>query len=65
VRAFNFLRRTAKRFLREESGATAAEYAILIAAIVVACVAGVAAFRAPAGSMFDSSGNTIGTYADP
>ncbi len=65
MRAFTFLGRVARRFLRGESGATAVEYAVLVALVVSVCVAAAAAFRAPAGSAFDNSGNTIGTYADP
>lgn len=65
MRASQFLRRAATRLLRGESGATAVEYAVLIAFVLAACIAGVAAFRAPAGSAFDGSGHTIGTHADP
>jgi Flp pilus assembly pilin Flp len=65
MRAFNYLRRMGRRFLAEESGATAVEYAILVAFVVLVCVAGVAAFRVPAGSAFGSSTNNIGTYPDP
>lgn len=65
MRAFNFLRRAARRFVSGESGTTAVEYAILVAFVVLVCLAGVAAFRVPAGSAFNSSTNNIGTYADP
>jgi Flp pilus assembly pilin Flp len=54
-----------RRFLRGESGATAVEYAVLVAFVLMGCIAAVLAFREPAGSAFDNSGNTIGTYADP
>ena len=65
MRAFDFLRRAARRFIRGESGATAVEYAVLIAFVVLACVAAAAAFQAPAGSAFEGSGTTVGTYPDP
>lgn len=63
--AMNTLRRAARRFLRSDSGATAAEYAVLLAFVLVACLAAVNAFRAPAGSALERSGTSIGTYPDP
>ncbi len=65
MRAFNFLRRAAGRFLRGESGATAVEYAVLVAFVLIVCIAAVAAFKAPARAAIDSSGTSIGTYPDP
>jgi Flp pilus assembly pilin Flp len=65
VRVLRTLRRAAGRFLREESGATALEYAVLLAFLLMTCIAAVNAFRAPAGSALESSGTSIGTYADP
>jgi Flp pilus assembly pilin Flp len=59
------LRRAAGRFLRADSGATAIEYAVLVAFVLMACLAAVNAFRAPAGSALESSGTSIGTYPDP
>ncbi|MFM8271421.1 MAG: Flp family type IVb pilin [Gemmata sp.] len=61
MRKFTFLR----RLLREESGTTAIEYAVLVAFVVLVCIAGVAAFQNPAGSAISSSTTTIGTYPDP
>jgi Flp pilus assembly pilin Flp len=54
-----------RRFIAEESGATTVEYAILVAFVVLVCVAAVAAFRVPAGSAFSSNTTSIGTYPDP
>jgi len=34
-------------------------------AAVAVCAAAVAAFKAPAGSAFQSSGDSVGAYADP
>ena len=65
MRLFNSLRRAARRFLAGESGATAVEYAVLVAFVLLLCAAAAAAFQAPAGSAFDNSGTTIGTYPDP
>ena len=65
MRAFRVLRRAARRFLRAESGATAIEYAVLVAFVLMACLAAVNAFRSPAGSALESSGTSIGTYPDP
>lgn len=60
-----FLRRAARRFLGDESGATTAEYAVLAAFLMLVCVAAVAAFKVPAGSAIEASGTSVGTYADP
>ncbi len=65
MRAFVSLGRAAGRFLRSESGTTAVEYAVLLAFLVIVCMAAVAAFQLPAGLAFDSSSTSIGTYPDP
>ena len=65
MRAITFLRRAAGRLLKGDSGATAVEYAVLLAFVMLACIAAVAAFQAPAGSAFGSTGTSIGTYPDP
>ena len=65
MRVLSSLRRAVRRFFGAESGATAVEYAVLVALVVLVCAAGAAAFRVPAGSAFDSHTNTIGTYPDP
>ncbi len=65
MRPFTYLGRMARRFLRAESGATAVEYAVLVAGVVIVCVAAAAALKVPASSAFNNSGNTIGTYDDP
>jgi len=61
MRIWNALR----RFVRDESGLSSVEYAVLAGFVVLACAAGVAAFKAPAGSAFESSGTSIGTLSDP
>jgi Flp pilus assembly pilin Flp len=65
MRTLALLRRAAKRFLREDSGMTAVEYAVLAGFVLLVCLAAVAAFTDPAGSAFQSSSTSIGTYADP
>lgn len=65
MRPLTFCRRVARRFARGESGATAVEYAVLVAFVMLVCAAAVAAFRTPAGSAFQNTGTTVGTYADP
>jgi Flp pilus assembly pilin Flp len=54
-----------RRFFREESGLTSAEYAVLVGFVLIVCLAAVAAFQAPAGSAFQNSSTSIGTYSDP
>ena len=65
MRTFAYLSRAARRFLAGEAGMTAVEYAVLVAFVLLVCVAAAAAFQAPAGSSFNNSTTTIGTYPDP
>jgi len=65
MNALRTLRRAWRRFLREQSGMTSVEYAVLVAFVLLICAAAVAAFKAPAGSAFQNSGTSIGTYPDP
>jgi Flp pilus assembly pilin Flp len=60
-----FLRRASRRFLREESGMTAVEYAVLAAFVLLICMVAIVALKEPTGSAFESSATSIGTYADP
>jgi pilus assembly protein Flp/PilA len=62
---FAFARRVCRRFLADESGATAVEYALLLALVAVTCVAATIAFRPIASNQFGSVGESVGTYADP
>ncbi len=43
---------TAKRFLKSEDGPTATEYAVMLALIIVACIATVAALGTEVNAMF-------------
>ncbi len=47
------------RLLREEDGPTAVEYAVMLALIVIACMAGVQAMTSATAASFDSSGTAI------
>jgi pilus assembly protein Flp/PilA len=49
------------RFLRREDGPTAVEYAVMLALIIVVCVAAITTLGSNANSTFTSVGNTIGS----
>lgn len=51
----NFL----KSFLREEDGPTAVEYAVMLALIVVACLASVHSMADATAESFDTSANEL------
>lgn len=53
------------RFVRGECGATATEYAVLLAFVLGACATAAVVFQAGAGVAFQATGDTIGTYPDP
>ncbi len=44
-----------KRFLRDEDGPTSVEYAVMLAAILMACIAGIAAVGNQTNSMFENA----------
>ena len=48
-----------KRFLSDESGPTAVEYAVMLALIVVVCIGSVQLMAARTADSFDSSANAI------
>jgi pilus assembly protein Flp/PilA len=48
-------------FLRREDGPTAVEYAVMLALIIVVCVAAITALGSAANQTFTSVGNTIGS----
>jgi pilus assembly protein Flp/PilA len=49
------------RFLKREDGPTAVEYAVMLALIIVVCVAAITSLGSNANSTFTSVGNTIGS----
>jgi pilus assembly protein Flp/PilA len=50
-------------FLKSEDGPTAVEYAVMLALIIVVCIAAITALGSNANSTFTSVGNTIGSTA--
>lgn len=48
-----------KRFLREEDGPTAVEYAVLLALIVGVCIGSVSVMANAAGDSFDNSASEL------
>lgn len=65
MRSGRFFRRWLGSFVRAEPGATAAEYAVLLALVAGACVAALLALGPAAGSAFSSSSSSVGTYGTP
>jgi pilus assembly protein Flp/PilA len=55
------LLRAVGRFLRREDGPTAVEYAVMLALIIVVCVAAITTLGSNANATFTSVGNTIGS----
>jgi pilus assembly protein Flp/PilA len=51
----------AMNFLRREDGPTAVEYAVMLALIIVVCIAAITALGSAANQTFTSVGNTIGS----
>jgi pilus assembly protein Flp/PilA len=50
-------------FVRREDGPTAVEYAVMLALIIVVCVAAITTLGQNANNTFSSVGNTIGSTA--
>lgn len=48
------------RFLRDESGATAVEYAVMLALIIGVCIAAIGFFGSTANGSWVDTGNKIG-----
>jgi pilus assembly protein Flp/PilA len=51
------------KFLRAEDGPTAVEYAVMLALIIVVCIAAISALGSNANNTFNYVGNTVGTTA--
>jgi pilus assembly protein Flp/PilA len=49
------------KFLKNEDGPTAVEYAVMLALIIVVCIAAITTLGNNAKSTFTSVGNTIGS----
>ena len=50
-------------FLKREDGPTAVEYAVMLALIIVVCIAAIQALGTNASSTFTTVGNTVGATA--
>ena len=48
-------------FLKAEDGPTAVEYAVMLALIIVVCIAAISALGSNASNTFDYVGNTVNT----
>jgi pilus assembly protein Flp/PilA len=48
-------------FLRREDGPTAVEYAVMLALIIVVCIAAISALGSNASSTFNTVGTTVGS----
>ena len=55
------LGRWLKNFLQAEDGPTAVEYAVMLALIIVVCIAAITALGTNANATFTSVSNTVGT----
>ncbi len=49
-----------KSFLADDNGPTAVEYAVMLALIIVVCIAAITTLGSNANNTFSSVGNTIG-----
>ena len=54
------LRRIVTDFLTKEDGPTAVEYAVMLALIIVVCIAAITALGSNANNTFNKVANTIG-----
>ena len=52
-----------KNFIQAEDGPTAVEYAVMLALIIVVCIAAITTLGKNANSTFSSVGTTIGSTA--
>jgi pilus assembly protein Flp/PilA len=54
---------SAVEFLRTEDGPTAVEYAVMLALIIVVCIAAITAIGSNTNSTFSKVGSTLGSTA--
>jgi pilus assembly protein Flp/PilA len=57
---FTAIRQSVVKFLRDESGPTAVEYAVMLALIIVVCIASITALGSNANNTFSFVSNKIG-----
>jgi Flp pilus assembly pilin Flp len=53
------------RFLKSEDGTTTAEYGVLLALLVCACLASILALTPAAGATFGATTTVVGTHGVP
>ena len=56
---FSALRSSVVNFVKDESGPTAVEYAVMLALIIVVCIAAITALGSNANNTFTAVGNAI------
>jgi pilus assembly protein Flp/PilA len=57
---FSALRSSVVRFLKDESGPTAVEYAVMLALIIVVCIASITALGSNANNTFSYISGVVG-----
>ncbi len=50
-----------RRFLASEDGPTAVEYAVMLALIIIVCLASISAIGSNANGLFNRMGNSLGS----
>ena len=55
------IRRQVVSFVKDESGPTAVEYAVMLALIIVVCIAAIATLGSNANLTFSTVGSAVGT----
>jgi len=55
----NFIMQKLQRFIKDESGPTAVEYAVMLALIIIVCIASVTLVGKETDALFQTSGNEI------
>ena len=55
----NFITQKLQRFLRDESGPTAVEYAVMVALIIIVCIASIGIVGQNTDQLFQTSGDTM------
>ncbi len=56
---YKFITPKLQRFIKDESGPTAVEYAVMVALIIIVCMASVGLVGQNANTLFQTSGNEI------
>lgn len=54
-----FLTKNIVKFIKDESGPTAVEYAVMLALIIIVCIASIGVFGQTTNQLFENSGNEM------